>query len=89
MSFVGPRPDIEGYADLLQNEDRAILTVKPGLTGPAQLKYKNEEDILANQSNPLAYNDEVIWPDKVEINKQYIQNQSFRLDLYYIYKTVF
>ena len=89
MSFVGPRPDIEGYADQLSGEDRVILTVKPGLTGPAQLKYKNEEDILAKQSNPLAYNDEVIWPDKVEINKQYVQNQSFRLDLYYIYKTVF
>src|SRR5690606_38171363 len=63
MSFVGPRPDIPGYADELKNGDRIILTVKPGITGPAQLAYKNEEIILSQKENPLQYNDEVIWPD--------------------------
>ncbi|WP_068596078.1 sugar transferase [Vaginella massiliensis] len=89
MSFVGPRPDIAGYADKLQGDDRIILTVKPGLTGPVQLKYRNEEQLLAEQENPQKYNDEVIWPDKVKINKAYVQNQSFWSDIGYMIKTIF
>ena len=65
MSFVGPRPDVPGYADLLQGEDRIILTLRPGITGPATLKYRNEEELLAQVKNPQQYNDEVIYPDKV------------------------
>lgn len=88
MSFVGPRPDLQGYADELEGEDRIILQVKPGLTGPAQLKFRNEEQLLAQQENPLQYNDEVIWPEKVAINKEYVKHWSFEKDLYYIYKTI-
>ena len=88
MSFVGPRPDVEGYADKLLGEDRVILTVRPGITGPASLKYKNEEEILAGVENPKEYNDKVIWPDKVEINKEYIKNWSLKSDIEYIFKTL-
>ena len=88
MSFVGPRPDVEGYADKLEGEDRIILSVRPGITGPASIKYKNEEEILAQQSNPKEYNDTVIWVDKVKINREYIENWSFKKDIQYIIKTV-
>lgn len=88
MSFVGPRPDVKGYADELEGDDRIILTIRPGITGPASLKYKNEEQILAKVSNPKEYNDRVIWVDKVAINKEYIRNWSFKKDIEYIIKTV-
>ncbi|MCH9739868.1 MAG: sugar transferase [Epsilonproteobacteria bacterium] len=88
MSFVGPRPDVEGYADKLQGDDRVILSIQPGITGPASLKYKNEEAILSEQSNPKIYNDTVIWPDKVIINKSYIKHWSLKSDIQYIIKTV-
>jgi len=88
MSFVGPRPDVPGYADKLRGEDRIILSVKPGITGPATLKYKNEEEILAKVKNPVKYNDEVIWPDKVNINKEYVKNWSLKKDIKYILKTL-
>ncbi len=88
MSFVGPRPDVEGYADKLEGEDRAILTIRPGITGPASIKYKNEEELLAKQFNPKEYNDKVIWADKVDINLQYIKEWSFKKDIHYIIKTV-
>jgi lipopolysaccharide/colanic/teichoic acid biosynthesis glycosyltransferase len=88
MSFVGPRPDVPGYADKLEGEDRIILSVKPGITGPASLKYKNEEEILASVKNPKEYNDKVIWPDKVKINKEYIKNWSLKKDIEYIIKTI-
>lgn len=89
MSFVGPRPDVVGYADQLINENKIILNIKPGITGPAQLAYRNEEELLANQNNPIQYNDEIIWPDKVRINRQYITNWTFVGDLKYIWKTIF
>lgn len=88
MSFVGPRPDVAGYADLLMGDDRIILTIKPGITGPASIKYKDEEKILAQFDDPQSYNDSVIWPDKVSINKDYILNYSFKNDLKYILKTI-
>ena len=89
MSFVGPRPDVPGYADKLEGEDRIILSVKPGITGPATLKYKNEEEILAKVDNPKEYNDKIIWPDKVRINKEYIKNWSLKEDIKIILKTIF
>ncbi len=89
MSFVGPRPDVAGYADKLKGIDRIILTVKPGITGPATLKFKNEETILENQKDPKKFNDKIIWPEKVKINIQYIENWSFKYDIKYIFKTVF
>jgi len=88
MSFVGPRPDVIGYADKLQDGDKIILSVRPGITGPAQLRYKNEEEMLIAQDDPIKYNDEVIWPDKVKINRRYIENYSFFRDIFYIWKTV-
>jgi len=89
MSFVGPRPDVPGYADRLEGEDRIILSVKPGITGPATLKYRNEEEILAKVENPREYNDKVIWPDKVKINKEYIKNWSLKEDIKILIKTIF
>jgi len=88
MSFVGPRPDVAGYADKLEGEDRVILSVRPGITGPASLKYKNEEEILAQQRDPKAHNDTVIWPDKVKINREYIKHWSLKKDIEYILKTI-
>ena len=81
MSFVGPRPDVAGYADKLEGDDRRLLTMKPGLTGVASLKYRNEEDLLAAQPNPQEYNDRVIWPDKVRLNLLYMERQSLWLDV--------
>ncbi len=89
MSFVGPRPDVPGYADKLEGEDREILKLRPGITGPASIKYANEEELLAAQDDPVRYNDEVIFPDKVRINRQYLRKRSFWGDLGWIWKTVF
>ena len=88
MSFVGPRPDVPGYADKLDGKDRDILKLKPGITGPASLKYRNEEELLANVDNPKQYNDEVIYPDKVRINLYYLNHYSFIKDIQMIICTV-
>ncbi len=88
MSFVGPRPDVPGYADQLQGEDRIILSLRPGITGPATLKYRNEEELLATVENPVQYNNEVIYPDKVRINRYYAEHYSFMDDLKMIFCTV-
>lgn len=88
MSFVGPRPDVPGYADRLQGEDRKILQLKPGITGSASLKYRNEEELLAKQDDPVRYNDEVIFPDKVRINLDYLEHWSFWLDMKIIIYTI-
>lgn len=87
MSIVGPRPDIIGYADNLNNDDKVILSVKPGLTSLATLKFVNEEELLSKQENPLQYNDEVLWPQKVALNKQYVINWSLFSDFKIIFKT--
>ena len=88
MSFVGPRPDVPGYADKLEGDDRVVLKLRPGITGPASLKYRNEEEILAQVDNPIKYNDEVIWPDKVRLNKYYYYHYSFLKDIEMIFATV-
>ena len=88
MSFVGPRPDVPGYADLLEGEDREVLKLRPGITGPASLKYRNEEEILATVDDPQKYNDKVIFPDKVRLNRYYLHNYSFWLDIKMIFATV-
>ena len=88
MSFVGPRPDVPGYADQLQGEDREILKLRPGITGPASMKYRNEEELLAKQFDPVRYNDEVIYPDKVRINRYYLHHYSFIKDIQMIIYTV-
>lgn len=89
MSWVGPRPDIPGYADQLKGEDQIILSVKPGITGPATIKYKNEDLLLLQQNEPLIYNDTVIWPDKVAINKLYVKHWRLINDIRYLWKSVF
>lgn len=88
MSFVGPRPDVPGFADRLTGEERRLLSIRPGITGPATLKYRNEEELLAAAEDPEAYNREVIWPDKVRINLDYIQHWSLGRDLRYIWQTI-
>ncbi len=89
MSLVGPRPDVPGYADKLEGDDRMILNIRPGITGPATLKYRNEDDLLLKQKDPNTYNDSVIWPDKVKMNKEYIENWSLTGDIRYLWKSVF
>ena len=88
MSFVGPRPDVPGYADALVGEDREVLNLRPGITGPASLKYRNEEELLASVDDPQKYNDEVIFPDKVRINRYYLHHYSFWMDIKIILATV-
>jgi lipopolysaccharide/colanic/teichoic acid biosynthesis glycosyltransferase len=88
MSFVGPRPDVPGYADNLKGENRLILSVKPGITSPASIKYSNEEELLSLQIDPTKFNDEVLYPDKVRINLNYIKHRTFWLDLKIIMFTI-
>jgi lipopolysaccharide/colanic/teichoic acid biosynthesis glycosyltransferase len=88
MSFVGPRPDVSGYADKLAGEERKILLLKPGITGPATLKYSREDELLASRPDPVKYSDEVIWPDKVSINLNYMEHRTFWLDMKIIIFTV-
>ena len=89
MSLVGPRPDMPGFLDALEGEDRILLTLRPGITGPASIAFRNEDELLAGVDDPEDYSDNVIWPQKVEINKQYVKNYSFMNDLNYIWQTVF
>lgn len=88
MSLVGPRPDVPGYADRLQGKEREILKLKPGITGPASLKYREEEELLAQQADPQRYNDEILFPDKVRINLNYLKHRSFGLDIKIIIYTL-
>lgn len=88
MSFVGPRPDVPGYADKLEGDDRRVLQLRPGITGPASLKYRDEEILLAGQANPQEFNDKVIYPDKVRINLYYLDHYSFLADIKMIFATV-
>lgn len=89
MSLVGPRPDVPGFADMLEGKDRLILKLRPGITGPASLKYANEEEILAKVAHPEEYNKNVIFPDKVRINLDYYFHQNIWLDLRIIFATIF
>ena len=89
MSIVGPRPDVSGYADKLEGENVLILELRPGITGPASLKYANEEEILALQEDPVKYNDEVIYPDKIKLNLDYYHNNNLWVDIKIIFATIF
>ena len=102
MSFVGPRPDVPGYADMLQGDDRVVLRLRPGITGPATIKYRLEDEMISayvakkqaeGDSRPTQeiaeeYNDKVIYPDKVRINKYYYEHYSFAKDIQMIFCTV-
>jgi len=87
MSLVGPRPDVPEVIQALAGEDKKVLSVRPGITGPATLKYRDEEQILSLCSEPEKFNQEVIFPDKVKLNKDYVLNWSFRKDLIYLWQT--
>lgn len=89
MSLVGPRPDVAGYLDRLQGEDRIVAELRPGITGPATLKYRDEEQLLLSADDPQAFNDEVIWPDKVRINREYMNSYSLFRDLKLLKGTIF
>ena len=89
MSVVGPRPDVPGYANLLEGEDRNILKLRPGITSKASIKYANEEALLLNQEDPVAYNDNVIFPDKVKMNLNYYENNNIWIDIKIIFATLF
>ena len=116
MSFVGPRPDVPGYADQLQGDDRKVLKLRPGITGPATLKYRLEDEMIAefvagikagrkvelgnavlpenvslmsDQELAVWYNDNVIYPDKVRLNKYYYEHYSFLKDIEMIFATLF
>jgi len=88
MSFVGPRPDVPGYMDKLQGEAAALLQLRPGITGPATLAFRNEEALLAKTADPQAYNDQVIFPEKVRLNLQYLNSMSLARDLGCIIQTL-
>ncbi len=89
MAFVGPRPDVPGYYDQLTGEARQLLSLRPGLTSPAALKYRNEEQLLLQQDDPKKYNDAIIFPDKVVLNLKYLEQRSFTYDLKVIWNTIF
>ena len=89
MSFVGPRPDVPGYTDLLKGNDRNILKLRPGITSSASIKYSNEEQLLLEQEDPIAYNNDVIFPDKVKMNLNYYENNNIWIDIKIIFATVF
>ena len=88
MSFVGPRPDVPGYADRLQGDDRRILELRPGITGPATLLFRDEERLLALAKNPQTFNDAVVYPEKVRLNREYLEAGNFWRDLGYVFATV-
>lgn len=88
MSLVGPRPDVPGFADQLIGADRVVLSVRPGVTGPAALAYRHEEEILARVADAEAHNRDVIWPDKVRINREYVERWSLRTDIRCVVDTI-
>jgi len=88
MSLVGPRPDVPGFADRLEGENRIVLSVRPGITGPATLHFRNEERLLAEQHDPEAYNRDVVFPIKVSINRMYVEQYSLLWDIRLLVSTI-
>lgn len=89
MSLVGPRPDVSGWADRLSGSDRSILTIRPGITGPASIRWRYEESILAECAEPESYNRHVIWPSKVRLNLDYLRSWTLMGDVSLIKRTIF
>ena len=89
MSLVGPRPDVPGYLDRLSGDAARLLELRPGITGPATLAFRNEEQLLAQAADPKHYNNEIIFPEKVRLNLAYQRSQSLSVDLGFIFKTIF
>jgi lipopolysaccharide/colanic/teichoic acid biosynthesis glycosyltransferase len=88
MSLVGPRPDVPGFADELTGDDRVLLTVRPGITGPATVYYRNEEELLADQQDPERYNRDVLFPAKTAMNRRYLEQYSLRADVRLLLATI-
>ena len=89
MSFVGPRPEVPEYADTLSGTEREILEIRPGITGPATLVYRDEEALLARQSDPERYSRMAIYPHKIALNSQYIRQIGLLSDLGWIVETIY
>lgn len=89
MSFVGPRPEVRKYVDLYTEEQMRVLSVRPGITSPASIKYRNENDILAQEDAPEKYYIDVIMQDKLAIELDYIDHQSMITDIKLIFQTIF
>lgn len=89
MSFVGPRPEVRRYVDLYSEEQMKVLSVRPGITDPASIKYRNENDLLSSESNPEQYYIQHIMPDKLKINIDYINTRTFIKDIKIIFQTIF
>lgn len=89
MSFVGPRPEVRRYVDLYSEEQMKVLSVRPGITDPASIKYRNENDLLSSASNPEEYYIQHIMPDKLKINIDYINKRTFVKDIKIIFQTIF
>ena len=88
MSFVGPRPEVRKYVNYYSQSDLIILSVKPGITDYASIIYRNEAELLKEASNPEIYYIENILPNKIALNKEYINNQSVLTDLKIIVNTI-
>ncbi|MCL4115988.1 UNVERIFIED_CONTAM: hypothetical protein GTU68_063332 [Idotea baltica] len=88
MSLVGPRPDVAGYLDTLEGADAQLLELRPGITGPATLFFRDEEALLAAQYDPVAYNDEIVWPRKVALNLAYARHGTLADDLRMVFLTL-
>jgi lipopolysaccharide/colanic/teichoic acid biosynthesis glycosyltransferase len=88
MSFVGPRPEVPGFADRLEGEDTIVLSVRPGITGPATLRFSNEEITLDSVDDPDAYNIDTLFPEKVRLNREYVTSYGFLADIRYIFLTL-
>lgn len=88
MSLVGPRPDVPGFADILEGTDRIILSVRPGITSFAALAYRDEEVLLGTSVDPVAMNRNILWPHKVRLNVQYVRSYSFSADIRCILDTI-
>lgn len=89
MSFVGPRPEVRRYVDLYTPEQMKVLSVRPGITDMASIKYRNENDLLASAADPERYYIDVVMPDKLRINLEYIAGRSLMLDIKLIFRTLF
>lgn len=88
MSFVGPRPEVRKYVDMYSEEQKRVLSVRPGITDIASMKYRNENDILAKAENPEQYYIDVIMPDKLALNLEYIDTRNFFRDIKLIFRTI-
>ena len=81
MSIVGPRPEVKKFVDMYTQEQRKVLSVRPGITDYASLLYKDENDVLASYPNPEKAYIEIVMPHKLGINLDYVANQSLWMDL--------